>query len=152
MAMQELEDNKWNNIKTCTEWLQDSSSAPLEALLALHDIDLRFAGILDERTDRQGRLQYLVSWIPCSIRQIDVDALLKAEMLAGLQPSAHASTVPDSADLWVQTTWKDYWEADHSVHQQPESAHLFKTYMERQATRRGLTRQDQVLPMDKRQG
>ena len=43
-------------------------------------------------------------------------------------------------------------EADHSVHQQPESAHLFKTYMERQATRRGLTRQDQVLPMEERQG
>ena len=67
-AMQELEHNKWNNVKTYTEWLQRSSSAPLEALLALYDSDLRFADILDERNDRQGKLQHLVSWIPCSIR------------------------------------------------------------------------------------
>ena len=126
--MQELEHNKWNNVKTYTEWLQRSSSAPLEALLALYDSDLRFADILDERTNRQGKLQYLVIWIPCSIRQIHVDALLRADMLAGLQPSTHASILPDTADIWVQTTRKDSWEADHSVHQQPESAHLFKAY------------------------
>ena len=152
LAMQELEDNKWNNVKTYTEWLQHSSSAPLEALLALYNSDLRFADILDERTDRQGKLQYLVSWIPCSIRQIHVDALPKADTLAGLQPSTHASILPDTAEIWVQTTWKDSWEADHSVHQQPESTHLFKAYMERQTTRRGMTRQDHALPMEERQG
>ena len=135
--MQELEHNKWNNVKTYTEWLQRSSSAPLEALLALYDSDLRFADILDERTNRQGKLQYLVIWIPCSIRQIHVDALLRADMLAGLQPSTHASILPDTAEIWVQTTRKDSWEADHSVHQQPESAHIC-IYMERQITRRGM--------------
>ena len=57
--MLELEDNKWNNVKTYTKWLQQSSSAPLEALQALYDSDLRFADSLDERTDRQGKLQCL---------------------------------------------------------------------------------------------
>ena len=62
LALQELKDQILNNVKTYTEWLQHPSCAPLEALQALYDSDLRFAGILDESTDRHGRLQYLISW------------------------------------------------------------------------------------------
>ena len=53
LALQELKDQIWNNVKTYTEWLQHPSSAPLEALQVLYDSDLRFAGILDESTDRR---------------------------------------------------------------------------------------------------
>ena len=60
--MLELVDNKWNNVKTYyTNWLQHSSSAPLEALQVLYDGDLRVADSLDERTDRQGKLHCVSS-------------------------------------------------------------------------------------------
>lgn len=81
---------------------------------------------LAERYDGTGKLQYLMQCYPSKVGGTH----LTVPSRAGVLETLSSTSIAQGCLSMFDTTWKDSWEPAETVHQQPETTHLFSTYMQ----------------------
>ena len=150
LGLQQLA-KRWSSLQAYTDWLCHSAGTE-ELLNAQYDPDMRYAAILDERQDAKGRLQYLVRWHTCAVRCIHLPCLHRAGVIESAEPLSQARDPSIPSQALYTVTWSDSSEGADTVHEQPESAALFKHYMQRRVQMASTHRHDQGLSEEVQQG